>query len=281
MKSKNSNSILIIGSNSGIGKYLSYKFSHLNEKDQIFCCSRNIKNISQIKQKNKIKNLRIFKCDVSNEKEVIKLKNKISKYTKKIDILINCAADIGSIGNIKQCKSHEWIASIKNNLFSVFFTVKIFFNMIMKSKKKSIFNFSGGGAFDNFDNFSSYAISKTAVVRFTECVASEFKSLNIFCIAPGFISTNIHKKIFSHKKLTGKKYLNFLKKNFNDKKNNLAMEKVFNCISFLLTPTGSKLRGRTISVNFDPWNDKKFINNLRKYLKTDLYKMRRINLINI
>ena len=281
MKSKNSNSILIIGSNSGIGKYLSHKFSYLSENDQIFCCSRNVKNISQFKKKNKIKNLRIFKCNVSNEKEVIKLKNKITRYTKKIDILINCAADIGSIGDIKKCKSHEWISCIKNNLFSVFFTIKIFFDMIKKSNKKSIFNFSGGGAFDNFDNFSSYAISKTAVVRLTECVASEFKSLNIFCIAPGFISTNIHKKIFSQKKLVGKKYLNFLKKNFNNKKNDLAMEKVFNCILFLLTPIGSKLRGRTISVNFDPWDDKKFINNLGKYLKTDLYKMRRINLVNI
>ncbi len=281
MKSKNFNSILIIGSNSGIGKYLSHKFSVLNENDQVFCCSRNTKNIREIKKKNKFKNLKIFKCDVSKKKEVIQLRNKISKYTKKIDIMINCAADIGSIGNIKKCNSEEWIASIKNNFLSVFFTSKFFLDMILLSKKKSIFNFSGGGAFDKFDNFSSYAISKTAVVRFTECIASEFKDLNVFCIAPGFISTNIHKKIFSNKKLTGTKYLNFLKKKFDTKKNNKAMEKVYKCILFLLTKKGSKLSGRTISVNFDPWDDEKFLKDLDKFLKTDLYKMRRINFENI
>ena len=61
--------------------------------------------------------------------------------------------------------------------------------------------FSGGGAFNPFPRFDSYATSKCALVRLVENLSEEYKNdLQINAIAPGFNYTNIHKKLFKQNK---------------------------------------------------------------------------------
>lgn len=151
--------------------------------------------------------------------------------------------------------------------------------MIKKSKVKKIINFSGGGAFYSFPNYSSYATSKAALVRFTETIADELKleGISVNCIAPGFVSTNIHKKtIKSGPKSAGKV---FFSETINKIKNGgTPLNRIFNCVNFLISEKSKSLTGKTISVNFDPWHEKKFQKNIKKIIKTDELTMRRINL---
>ena len=101
------------------------------------------------------------------------------------------------------------MSALNINLIGTFLTIKVFFDLIYRSSHKFIFNFSGGGAFSDFDSFSAYAISKAGVVRLTECISSEYKKIKIFCLAPGFISTQIHNKIFLNKKKLIKNIFHF------------------------------------------------------------------------
>ena len=117
------------------------------------------------------------------------------------------------------------------------------------------------------------------MVRFTETIADELKSkgVSVNCIAPGFVSTNIHKKtIKSGPKSVGKVFFSETLKKL--KNGGTPLKKIFNCVNFLISKKSKSLTGKTISVNFDPWHEKKFEKRIKKIIKTDELTMRRINL---
>ena len=168
--------ILITGGSSGIGRYLA---ETLSRKNTIITCSRSNK-ILFIKNKNNF-NITHYRCDISKEKSVIKFM-KLLKNKEKIDVIINCAGVYGDIGKFYNIDFISWKKAIETNLFGTYLMCKYFLKFMEKSKVKKIINFAGGGAFNPFPNYSSYATSKAAVVRFTETIAEELKSKNVFCV---------------------------------------------------------------------------------------------------
>ena len=150
-----------------------------------------------------------------------------------------------------------------------------------KSKIKKIINFSGGGAFNPFPNYSAYACSKAAVVRLTETISYELKpkGIKVNCVAPGFVSTDIHKStIKSGSKIAGNKFYQETLKKIKYKQGT-PLIKIYKCIEFLISNKSNFLTGKTISVNFDPWNKKIFKKEILKNLNSDALTMRRVNLI--
>jgi NAD(P)-dependent dehydrogenase (short-subunit alcohol dehydrogenase family) len=267
--------VLITGGSSGIGlelvKYLDKK------KYNILICSRSKKKLNVIM--NQHKNVKIFRCDVSNEGQVKKLYQYSKKKFKKIDVIINAAGIYGSIGKIEETKFNEWKKAIEINFFGTYLICKYFINFLRSSKIKKIVNFSGGGAFNSFPNYSSYASSKAALVRFSETLASELKKekISVNCIAPGFVATPLHKAtIAAGKKKAGKKFLNFTKKKLRN--GSVPIELPVKCVEFLISKKSKNLTGKTISASFDRWHSKKFQMKISDYNKSDVFTMRRINL---
>jgi 3-oxoacyl-[acyl-carrier protein] reductase len=271
--------ILLTGASSGIGKELVKNFS---KKDfNLIVCSR---SRSELKKLKKIKeNIKYFKCDVSRESDVLKLKKFASKYFKKIDVIINAAGIYGEIGRFDKLNFTNWKKAIEVNFFGTVLICKYFIDLLLKSKVKKIINFSGGGAFNAFPNFSAYACSKAAVVRFTENLAEEFKNYGVVanCIAPGFNATSMQDDVLKAGKIkAGKKFYDFVKKQVNKKKN-YQISIPINCINFLINNNLKSINGRTISANFDQWSSKKFEKIINKKKNSDLFLMRRINIANI
>jgi len=262
--------ILLTGGSSGIGKYLLKK---LSIKHNIITCS------SKKKAYFKKKKIKSYLCDVSNEESVKKLAKLLKKKKTVIDVIINCAGVYGTIGKFNNQKYSDWKRAVEVNLFGTFLICKHFLNFLNKSKFKRIINFSGGGAFNSFPNYSSYACSKAAVVRFTETIADElkYKGINVNCVAPGFVNTDIHKAtINSGPKTVGKKF--YLETINKMKKGGTPLNKIFKCINFLISKRTKFLTGKTISVNFDPWEKKNFKKNILQNLNIEALTMRRINL---
>ena len=271
--------ILLTGASSGIGKELVKNFS---KKDfNLIVCSR---SRSELKKLKKIKeNIKYFKCDVSRESDVLKLKKFASKYFTKIDVIINAAGIYGEIGRFDNLNFTNWKKAIEVNFFGTVLICKYFIDLLLKSKVKKIINFSGGGAFNAFPNFSAYACSKAAVVRFTENLAEEFKNYGVVanCIAPGFNATSMQDDVLKAGKIkAGKKFYDFVKKKVNKKKN-YQISIPINCINFLINNNLKNINGRTISANFDKWSSKKFEKIINNKKNSDLFLMRRINIANI
>ena len=78
-----------------------------------------------------------------------------------------------------------------------------------KRKKGKIIILSGGGATKPMPNFSAYAASKAAVVRFGETLAEELRDYNIDVnmIAPGSLNTTfMEQAIEAGPKKAGKQF---------------------------------------------------------------------------
>lgn len=266
--------ILLTGAGSGIGKSLLQHF--INKKNTVIAISKSRKKINKLKKE--FKDITAFQCDVSNEKHVKKLYLKIKKRYSKIDVIINNAGIYGEVGKFYQSEFKKWKNAINVNLFGTFLICKYFFSFLKKSRFKKIINFAGGGAFNELPNLSSYACSKSAIVRFSETIAKELSHFNVKvnCIAPGFVNTSIHNSIFkAGKTKAGKLFYNHVVK--KKQEGGVPMKTVISCIDFLISANSKNLTGKTISASFDKWNTKDFKKKISVINSSSRFTMRRIN----
>lgn len=268
--------ILITGANRGLGLNLAIKF--IKKKYIVILCSKNFKNFKkEIKKYNDIDESKIYfiNSDVSKYEDIIKVKKYLKSKIKKLDILINNAARIGPIGEFHKNNNKDWIKTIETNLFGSINMIKISLPFLKKSKRGKIIQISGGGASGPFPNFSAYATSKVAIVRFIETISIELKKYNIDanCIAPGNLKTDLQKKVFeAGKSATGDEYYNKINKLLKRKKENFS--KPIKLIEFLISDKSNGISGKLISAVWDNW--KIFDKNKLKLMNQDVYTLRRI-----
>ncbi len=227
----------------------------------------------QAQKKLKKKNVNFYKF--GKKDKLNKFFKIISKKKESIFIII-CNGSNGKVGKLEDITLKSFINSFNINFFSV---VEIIIEYLknFKNQKKKIIVFSGGGAFSPFPRFDSYATSKTALVRLVENLSEEYREdLQINAIAPGFNFTNIHKRLLQEnsKKEIGYRYYNFLIKNKKAANNFPKIKKLIKLIFF---KKNYKIRGKTISVNFDGWEKNKFIKNIRKINNSNYLTLKRVN----
>ena len=120
---------VITGAGSGIGKEVSIKLANLGSK--VILIGRS-KKVTQLKKKIKKKNVVSYICDLSEEKSVKDLYDKIIRKYKKVDILVN-SAGVTASGNIDNTTSEEWQMINNNNGLNTFLCCK-YFSKSMKKK---------------------------------------------------------------------------------------------------------------------------------------------------
>lgn len=270
--------IVITGGGTGIGAALALDLS--SEGHSVIICGRRVERLRDISRKDE--KIAFCQCDVSDEDSVVAFKKFVGEKFDHIDVLINCAGLFGAIGRFDQTDSKLWKKTIDINLFGTYLVTKHFLQLLLRSNVKKIINFSGGGAFCAFPNFSAYAVSKAAVVRFTETIAHELADLGVQvnCVAPGFVATEIHEATLNAgKEKAGVAFYKETKKKL--KSGAVPIQIPVNCIKFLISPNSNGLSGKTISASFDKWGTKEFIKSINEMSNSGLYTLRRINLSNL
>lgn len=138
----------------------------------------------------------IYKADVSDEKSVEEFSKAVKKEFGKIDILVNNAG-ITRDGLVMRMKEEDFMSVIEINLKGTFLCSKYFGKLMMKERKGKIINISSVVGVMGNAGQANYAASKAGIIGLTKSLAKEFASrkININAVAPGFIETEMTKKL--------------------------------------------------------------------------------------
>jgi 3-oxoacyl-[acyl-carrier protein] reductase len=246
----------------------------------VFACARRADRLEEIQRR--YPSVTAMPCDVSDERQVRRFVDTIAAATDGIDALVNCAGSLGEIGPVSETDSAAWWHTLEVNLFGTYLVVKHSVPLLERGQRPRIINFAGGGAFNPYPNYSAYACSKTAVVRLTECLAVELrdKGIAVNAIAPGIVATELHRATLeAGEARAGALQYRRTAALYDD--GGRAVENLVRCVRVMLSPAMHDLTGKTISSNFDPWQTDTFQTHVRDITRSDLYALRRINVVNL
>lgn len=204
-------SIMVFGGSRGIGSMVA---EHLiNSGHQVSVVSRNAESLDKFKKVIARKNLyaKVIVADIANARDVARaFKSHREKWLSDADVVINCAAIQGPIGNSWEVNATEWEETVKVNLLGSFFVARAAIKQMMKKGHGSIIMFSGGGAAYARPRFSAYGVSKTGILRMVETIAKELEQtgcLNIIinAVAPGAVKTRMTREVLKAGSKAGKK----------------------------------------------------------------------------
>ena len=235
---KNSN-IVLTGATGGIGSSILEKL--VDAGANVVATGTNIEKLSEIK--NKYKSVKVEKFDISEHKEIENFINKVSdELGNKIDVLINNAGVTSDNLSIRM-KEEEWKKVIDINLTSTFLLSKNVLKKMLKNKKGKIINITSVVGHTGNIGQANYTASKAGLVAMSKSFALEYgkKNININCVSPGFITTDMTKKIDENYKEILKSKIPLDR--FGDPKD------VANTVLFLCSNLSDYITGETIHVN--------------------------------
>ena len=181
---------LITGASSGIGRDMAIYLSELGY--EIIMVSSDIDKLNKAKKNIKGK-CKVIQCDLSNEKECIKLYEKTKDEN--VDILINNAG-FGQFGEFIETPLDKEIDMIKVNITAVHILTKLFLKDFVKKDSGYILNVSSSAAFEPGPLMSTYYSTKAYVLRLTTSIYEELRrkksKVHVSVLCPGPVKTNFN-----------------------------------------------------------------------------------------
>ena len=230
--------VLITGATGGIGKNIVEKFSSLGAK--IFASGTNEEKLNNLKKN--FPNIEIEKFKLDEHEKIENFIENVSKKLDGLDILINNAGI--TLDNISiRLTEENWKKVLDINLTSSFLLSKFAIKKMLKMKYGKVINITSIVGHTGNLGQANYAASKAGIIGFSKSLAMEYakKNINVNCISPGFIKTEMTDKISEDfKKILVSKIPS----------GDLGTpEDVSNCVAFLASDLARYINGETIHVN--------------------------------
>ena len=230
--------VLITGATGGIGKSLVEKFYNFGAK--IIATGTREEKLNKLKEE--FPKIKVEKFKLDNHSEIEKFIEKIDTQLGGLEILINNAGI--TLDNLSiRLTEENWKKVLDVNLTSSFLTCKYAIKKMLKRKYGKIINITSIVGHTGNLGQANYSASKAGIVAFSKSLAIEYakKNININCVSPGFIKTEMTDKINEE-----------FKKSLISKipSGNLGTgEDVSNCVAFLASDLSNYINGETIHVN--------------------------------
>jgi len=230
--------VLITGATGGIGNCLVEKFNNLGAS--IVASGTNDEKLLDLKKK--YPNIHTIKFKLDEHDKIEEFIEKINKKLDGLEILINNAGI--TMDNLSiRLTEENWKKVLDVNLTSSFLMCKYAIKKMLKMKYGKIINITSIVGHTGNLGQANYAASKAGILAFSKSLTLEYakKNININCVSPGFIKTEMTDKINEE-----------FRKNLINKipSGDLGTgEDVSNCVAFLASDMAKYINGETIHVN--------------------------------
>jgi 3-oxoacyl-[acyl-carrier protein] reductase len=106
------------------------------------------------------------------------------------------------------------------------------------------------------------------------------RGIRVNALAPGIIATELHRgTLEAGEERAGRLQYRRTAALFDD--GGRSMANLLRCVRTMLSPDLAGLTGKTISSNFDPWQTETFRGHVADITRSDLYALRRVNVVNL
>ena len=260
---KHGHSMIIFGGTKGIGRMLAGYYR---------------KNGFQVSVAARHPSSKDIKADVSDEKSVeAAFDRHFKRWGRGPDVVINCAALQGPIGNSWEIPVKKFEETLRINLLGGFIVARAAIKRMIAAGTGSIVMFSGGGAAYGRSHFNAYGASKTGILRMVETMAEELKeagypNIIINAVAPGGVKTRLTTDILKAGKIIGKKEREGASLVFQN--GGTPPQEIFDLVDLLIDRKAAHaLTGRLIHVRD---NYGRIVKKYGKKVPDDMGKLRRI-----
>ena len=185
--------IIVTGATGGIGNSIVERLSDAGAK--ILATGTRLEKLDELKSK--FKNTNILKFDISKGQQIEEfIENATKQLGGRLDCLINNAG-ITQDNLAIRMNIDEWKKVIDINLTSTFLLSKFAVKKMLKNKYGKIINITSVVGHTGNLGQANYTASKAGIVAMSKSLAIEYakKNININCISPGFIKTEMTNKI--------------------------------------------------------------------------------------
>ena len=231
--------IIITGASGGIGNSITRILSESGAN--ILATGTKVEKLEKLKSK--FKNVNILKFDISNSDKIEEfIENATSELGGGLDCIINNAGVTQDNLAIRM-SFEEWKKVIDINLNSTFLLSKFAIKKMLKNKSGKIINISSVVGHTGNVGQANYTASKAGIVAMSKSLAIEYakKNININCISPGFIKSEMTSKI-------DEKFKEVIISKIPSSRLG-EPEDIANVVLFLASDLSNYINGETIHVN--------------------------------
>tara|TARA_B100001057_G_scaffold494336_1_gene590664 strand:+ start:461 stop:1192 length:732 start_codon:yes stop_codon:yes gene_type:complete len=230
--------VLITGATGGIGYSLVKTFYNLGAK--IIATGTNSDKLNNLKKN--FSNIYTERFKLDEHDKIEEFINSVDEKLDGLEILINNAGI--NLDNLSiRLTEENWKKVLDINLTSTFLMCKYAIKKMLKKKYGKIVNITSIVGHTGNLGQSNYAASKAGIIAFSKSLAIEYakKNININCVSPGFIKTEMTDKISEDfKKILISKIPS----------GSLGTgEDISNSVAFLASDIAKYINGETLHVN--------------------------------
>ena len=193
MNNLNNKNIIVTGASGGIGNSIIEKLTAAGAN--LLASGTKIEKLEKLKSK--FSKIKILKFDISQSDKIEDfIEEATSELGGKLDCVINNAG-ITQDNLAIRMSLDEWDKVIKVNLTSTFLLSKFAIKKMLKNKSGKIINITSVVGHTGNLGQANYTASKAGIIAMSKTLSLEYakKNINVNCISPGFIKTEMTDKI--------------------------------------------------------------------------------------
>jgi all-trans-retinol dehydrogenase (NAD+) len=195
MKSFENKNVLITGAATGIGRLMSLMLA--NEKADLALADINMKKLAETQSDcaNQRVKAEVYKCDISDKKDIEGMVKKVMKDFGRIDLLINNAGIVAGKW-VHEYEFDDILKTMSVNFIGSAYLTRLILPDMMKRNEGHIVNIASAMGLTGVPRMGEYVASKFAIVGFTDTLRMELKrggytGIKTLCVCPSGIDTGM------------------------------------------------------------------------------------------